>query len=247
MTKNLETIVAEIDKASVTANKNLEDLHPNVRGGWSLAILDAKDKLKVLRGEYKTALFKSAVAIFPEGEAAKVAEFALLVRDENEGLSVNAHALYERLADALEPTFSEARTWGIAQTHKLHLLLQEVMFELSIAEIPFPSTAQEVVVPTREALVAQVRSMLRDSVGDDLNRLYLEKLIVDEATKIRYTNERTPVLILGASQDEAPALAKFMALGSFRIKITNEDVVNKDFMIQAFKQANQALRKKKHG
>lgn len=240
----LSALVEQIEATTKTANTNLDDVHPNTRGGWASAIIEAKERLKGLQKEYGAQLLRSGVAIFVEGDSTKSVELAGLVRDEKEGLYVFADALYMRLAADIEPTLSEARTWGIAQTHKLHLMLKEVGHELALSEIPMPTAVLDTTFRDHQALVEHIRTTIHKDIGDDLNRLYMERQIIEQATKIRYSNDVTPVLILKATDDEAPTLAKSLARGMTKLKITEEDKVDKDFMITAFKQVNKTIRKK---
>lgn len=241
----LEKLAAEIKKVADTANKNLEDLPVAVRGGWQGAITEAKAKLKDLEEQYKVLLLKSGVAIFLKGDPSKAAEFAKLIRDENEGLAVDASALYNRLTDPVVMTLPEGRgvEWGVAQTHRLHLAIQEVMHDLGLSEMPMPARDVPAFIKGRDDVLAHVRRLVRGATSNDLNKLYLEKQLADQARLIRYTGIMVPVAILNAGDDEVYDLGRAFGKGSSTINFTQEDVINREFLNKSFKDINQAIKK----
>jgi hypothetical protein len=178
-----------------------------------------------------------------KGDPNKIQEFSNFVYGEGEGLVVDASALYKRLADEIEPTLSDSRQWGVGQTQKLHMSLQEVMHELGLVELPMPDRNSMPVVRTYEDVVGHVRDIVRSACGEFLNKLYLEAQAVKSALRIRYTNTLTPVLITNARDDEAGELAKSFAKGSAEIMVTKEDDVDKDFVYKVFKQVNSVINK----
>src|SRR5688572_18009735 len=239
----LDKLVAEIDKVSKTAKKNLEDLPVAVRGGWSGAITEAKAKLKELEEQYKTLLLKNGVAIFLKGDPSKVAEFVKLFRDEKDGPVVDANALYNRLTDPVVMTLPEGRgvEWGVAQTHRLHLAIQEVMHDLGLSEMPMPARDVPAFIKGRDDVFAHVRRLVRSATNNDLNKLYMEKQLTDQARLIRYTGVMVPVAILNAGDDETFDLGRAFGKGSSTVSLTQEEEINKEFVTKYMKDIAQAM------
>jgi hypothetical protein len=127
----LEKLDEKLAHLSVTANKKLEELPTSVQGSWAAAIRTAQEEIKAVKAQYRAVLLRNAVAILVGGDSVKADEFVALAKEEG-GIVVDATALYQRLASRVEPTFSDARTWGIHQSHMLHKVLQEVMIELDL-------------------------------------------------------------------------------------------------------------------
>lgn len=245
---NLEELMKKIERVSADANKDLNELHASVRGGWAARIGEAKEELKKLRGEYKAALLANGVAIFLVGDSAKTVEFGKLIHDSGEGLVVDASALYKRLAAAVEPTFDDSmrqRQWGIAQTHRLHIALQEVMSEIGLVEIPMPDVTKNPVLKTPEAVVDHVRDIVRMSCGDAFNSFYMGEQAVKAGLKIRYMGVLAPIAILNAKDEEVAGLAISFAKGSALVPINEDDKINKEFLTRAFTEVNKKIRKKK--
>lgn len=240
----LEELISKIDRTAFDATRVLDEIHPAMRGGWSARIAEAQGELKKLRTEYRAAVLANGVAIFLSGDAGKISEFAKLVHDEGEALVVDATALYRRLAAAVDVTMDEkARQWGVMQTQKLHIALQEVMHELGLSSIPAPVHDEAPILKTVDDVVAHVRKIMRVACGDTLNAAYVADQAAVDALKIRYMGVLVPVAVLNAGEDEAATLASMFAKGSASTVLTVEDKVSKDFMNKTFTEINKKIRK----
>lgn len=239
----LEELIKKMDSVSKDATRNLEDIHPGVRGGWTARIAEAKEEMKKLRAEYKKALLGNGVAIFLSGDSVKAGEFAKLIHDSGEGLVADAEALYKRLASVVEPTFGETRQWGVGQTHKLHMALQEVMSEIGLVEIPMPDVTKNPILRTTDEIVAHIRQIVRASCGDAFNSLYMGEQALKDALQIRYMGVLAPVAVLNWKDDEAAGLAMSFAKGSATVNLTEDDTINKEFLTKAFTEVNKKIRK----
>lgn len=230
----LEKLDTKMADLSATANKKLDEIPASVQGAWSSAIRSAKDELQGVRAEYRQVLLSNAVAILVGGDSAKVTEFVALAKEEG-GIVVDATALYERLAEGIEQTLSDQRQWGIHQSHMLHKLLQEVMTELNLTELPMPARTPDVVVPTLQDVVDHVRHLIVDGVGNELNALYLEEETAKRAFEIRYIGSTAPVILVNAQANEAAALAKSFGKGEASVTINSDDEINKDYLAKTLK------------
>jgi hypothetical protein len=232
--KTLEKLSAELDETEKDAAIIVDELPPNVRGGWATKVTEAKEALPRLKAQYRATLLRNAVAIFVNGDKAKVAAFAKLA-DEEGGIVVDASDLYTRLAKEVELTLGDQRSWGIHQVHKFHLALQEVMHDLGLNQLPMPSRGEMPLVPTFDDTVAHIRHVLRDAVGDELNSLYIEEATAKRARAIRYIGVMAPVLIVGAQPDEQNVLAKSFSKGRAKVVVKAEDEINKEYLTETLK------------
>lgn len=239
----LEKLTIDIKKTTANANKNLDEVHPNVRAGWGAEKGAAKEKLKELMVEYKATLLTNGIAIFLDGDPAKVSEFINLVHGEVEGLVVDAAALYERLANAVEVTMTSSRNWGVDQHYKLNIALQEVMSEVGLSELPMPARDSMPITQTHADVINHLRDLIRNSCGDMLNSLYLQEAAVRDSLQICYMNVMVPVFVLNARTDERASLGSAFMRGSTTVDISSDTEVNKEFMIKTFKEVNKKLSK----
>ncbi len=234
---SLKALDKELEETMATANKNLEDIPGRVRGGWANAIQEAKAKAGKLVDEYKKILGENSVAIFVQGNKAKCAEFDALVF-ENNGLSVDANALYDRLGEMVWATAPQDRgsNWGIAQTHRLQLGIQEVLSELKISEMPMPKTTVEPVISSKADCASHIKRIIKDAVGNMFNRRYIENNLYCRARAIRYTGKVAPVFIIGADLSEYADIGYGFKRGTSTITITEEDVVNREYLNKTLKE-----------
>jgi len=244
----LESLSKELEEVTAVATKNIDEVPAATRGSWGVVIEDARNKLVGLKAAYKQQLLKNGVAIFLSGDQQKAAEFATTLVAE-EGLVANASALYERIGSAVAETLAgrenEGVEWGVAQTHRLHLALQEVMHEVGVRELPMPDRTATPFVVGRAAIVAHVRTLIRNASGDLLNALYMEDQIVRQAMLIRYTQGMTPVAILGATEEEYSGLARAFAKGSTVVELEATDNIDKEFLVKTFKDVTKQIKKTK--
>lgn len=247
--KTLEQLSVELDDVEKTASKSLEDIPQANRPAWASAIASAKLRLEALLTEYKDALVKTGILIFLEGDRERAGELATLVTKENEGLVVDATALYERVANAIEPSLSDCTStrqsyWGVHQVYIMNNLLQQVMSEVGLQEMDMPDRTTFPIVKTHQDLVNHIRQAVRSSVGDGLNRLYLIRQMLDQTKKIRYIGIMTPVMVLNASEEEQAGLSLGFGHGATTISMKADDTVDKPYMVKAFKEISKRIRKK---
>jgi len=239
----LEKLFEDYEATAKTAAINIEEMPAATRGGWGSRVREAQDHLKEVRAEYKKTLLKNAVAIFLEGDAAKIEAAVALARD-NGGVVIDANALYERLAKPAEATLSEARQWGVAATHRLHLGIQEVMYETGLNEVTMPASELPYVA-TYQDVVAHVKHLIRNAVGDQLNRFYVEESLARAAIEIRYTGVTVPVLVVNAEPSEQATIAASFLKGNTSMKIEATDEVDKDFLSKLLREAGKKVRSPK--
>lgn len=244
----LEKLTNNIEEVEKIAHLNLDELPSSVRSGWTSRVTDAQGELKKLLEQYKTTLLQNSVAIFLTGDTAKAAEFSKLIRDENEGLTVDAGALYERLTAAVEETYGdrerEGVEWGIAQMNRLQVALQEVMHEVGLKELPMPATDSLPFLTGHAEILGHVRSLIRNACGDALNGLYLEVQAVNAARSIRYIEGMVPVAISNATEDEVNGLSRSFLKGVSVLPLNSTDEINKEFLIKSYKDINKKIRNK---
>lgn len=241
--KTLEQLNEEILRVRPIAEQDVNELNPAIRGAWSVKINEAKTELQGLLNQYKQTLLNNGIAIFLKGDAETCWHLAKLAFAAGESLYADAGALYGRLADAVEPTFSEKRVWSTAQYHRLLWALREEMESIGLPELE-PPKQEEVVVSNRDACVEYVRRIVRAACGDSLNRQLIEKRVLDDALKIRYIGLTNPVMIMNATDEEMTGLGASFAKGRATAEVKSTDEINKDYLTKLFKETAKKIRKK---
>lgn len=249
---NLKSLEKELDENEKVAAMNIDDIPARTRGGWASRIAEAKEKANKLVDEYQAALAANSVAIFVYGSSAKTSEFEKLVR-ETGGLLVDADALYNRLTNAVWATIPDgvqSTEWGVQQTYRLQMTLQEVMHELKIKELEMPARADSVVLKDKEAALNYIRRVTKDLVvygapNVTLNRFYLNQEMYRAARVIRYKGNIAPVFIMNAAQEDAPKLAYGFGKGVSAVTIADGDTIDTEYLKKTIKEITNQLNKKK--
>jgi len=225
--RTLEHIVRDFIANEELAATPLELKPFHVRAGFEIAIRQAKETLKTLRSEYQTKLFGNAHAYFVNGPKDKTTEFASKVGTE--AVSVDAEALYDRLATRVESTIGASREFTATQMAVLTVELRDVANELGMTGyMNAPKFQAHIALKTHDEIVAFVRGLVREAVGDSLLGTFVTKVLSDRALDARYSKVPAKVVIINATMDEIKFLAPLFRLRS-SVALTPETVVNESF------------------
>lgn len=238
-----DQLLKDYESAAKVAAMDLEAVPLRTRGGWTARVAEAKAKVKALKLAYNNALLSGAVGIILDGDPEKISQAVKLMNED--GVVIDGQALYKRIADQLAPTFGNTREWGIAQTHKLHLLLQEIMHELGLTEIPMSDRHTNVTCQTYNDIVIHVRNTLFLSLGTTLTSLYLDKLATERAFALHYTGTNMPVVIYNVYPGEEDRLGSRFGRGHTIWTLNAEDNVNPEYLSKNLKNLAKKLLNKK--
>lgn len=243
MKRNLHKIIQDLEVTTIAAAVDLEALPQRVRPGAAIAKTDAEAKLKTLRGEYRDQVAPRVATIFLIGPEESQKKFAELSEAEGGTLTVDAAAIYTKMATDLEPTIGAQRQFGGTQVNHLIRSMEEIATVAGAEYLPTPRLLEVSIVKTPEDTVTMVKHLIRTQIGDDLNRLWLESRIVSEALRLKYGEKVVPVVVLGASRQEILELGKSIFSGnSIEVKL-GATVEQKD-IIDAFAALKERLKPK---
>lgn len=229
---NMETLVEKLNRVQELAKKDPGNLSPAVRGGWILAINEARDQLSELQREYCRLLFDNAYGFFLEGDAKYVDLAAKTLVGTQEGLAVDTQALYKRIAVEAEKLLGKRREWVSDCTAKVQAEFKVIMNELDIRAANVPDAprfglGKSVVCNTLSDVVAYVKEMIVSTNGHDFNNLYVQKLIRDLGLKVKYKGNTVPIFVLGANDGEIQSFGRLFKQGH---SVYVADVEPKDAM-----------------
>lgn len=240
--ENLEALVKEIAETEETANLETDRLDYRVRAAFEMAKREAKDKLEGLKKKYTDAIQQGTLGFFVSGPGAEA--FAKIGEEEASTLTIRADALYRRLAEPVEPSLGHTREFGVNQMARFLRGLGDVSRELEVTSLVAPKLMESGHLATYEDVVAHIRTMVRFTVGDDLNRIFLSREIAKAALAARYSSPVLPVVFIGlADVEEAQSLEG--AVSRFGARVTAPEDVTKEFVIETFSEYE--AKKKKTG
>ena len=195
------------------------------------AARQAKDRIAELTKEYGELVKEGAVAIFLLTDDPR--EFASIAKEDFGTINLDSQELYRRIAAYIVPGLGPHHEFGAHQAGQMVAALRELGEELGMNSMPAPKhTILPVVVKDEKEVTDYIRSVIRASMGDELNLNFLERKLVAQTLEAGFTNPAVPVLIIGAEEGEIEALSKLFKVPSSTVKVTgpvNKDVVTKKF------------------
>lgn len=206
----LEQILNEIEQLEKLANTDVESMAYTVQAGWATAKANAKKQLVEVKEKYINELLKVTDASSVEGT-----------------LKVDTQALYNTLAQPLEEMFvlTNNRRFASAELEILTNFMYQIGEQLGVTYF-YPLQINSVMfLNTYDELKAYVKQLVRASVGDEFNKLYIRNYIKNEAIAQKVTKP-TLILLLNASEPELSELGtlfrKFNSTPSVDSQTTKE-------------------------
>ena len=242
--ENLKKLMEEIVETEKLASIDVEECDWRVRPGMSIAKADAKDKLEGLKKRYLDAISGTTFSLFVLGPKAE--DFVKVAEAESAAplLVLRADAIYHRLMERVEETLGANREFGTMQMGMVIRALSELARDLDIKAFDAPKFIESGTLVNTAAVLAHVRRIVREAVGDDFNRIFLTREITRKALEMRYTSTVLPVVVLGLeSDDEVSGLNSIAA--RFGARVVAQDEVTKESVIEVFTEIKEKLKNKK--
>ena len=239
--KRLDELMEQIKATEQTANLDVEGMSWQTRPGLEMAKREAKDKLEVLLKNYNSWIQEATVGIFVLGPGAE--KFAKISSGESEQIiTVQADGLYRKLAEAAEPALGKARDWNTNAHAMMLRTIGDIAKDLEVRNFLSPGYRDVANLKTTEDVVEHVRNLVRATLGDDLNRISLNKEISKKALASRYTNSVLPVIVIGLSGNEEAVGLESICF-RFGTKISVGEDVTREFVLETFGEVKKKIRK----
>jgi len=204
---------------------------------------DARERVEALKKKYCGIVAESTVGIFVLGS--KSQEFAKVAEVDGAVTTISAASLYAKLADLIEPVIGDSREFGIIAMGKLVQGLTDVGHEVGIKSMDLPKF-NPIKVKDRAALIDHIRFTVRETLGDDLNRLYLTNAIQEKAYKNKFSGTVLPIVFYDiSSTDEAAGLESVTAKFGTRVITSEADEVTKNSVFEAFETVKKKLKSRR--
>lgn len=242
--KSMDELVKEIVETDKLASIDLETIPWRSRTSMTNTVRDAQERLVGLKKTYFDRVNEATVGIFVMGPNAEA--WSKIAEDEGGTITVRADALYLRIADTIEPVVADRREFNVTAMAKLMSVLTDIGLEFRIGAMNVPKF-HGMRVPDRQALVAHVRNIIREALGDDLSRMYLTREIQSKAYERRFKATVFPIVVIGLESVEEieglePAVAKFGA----KVVTDDETPITKESVLEVFENIKKRLFKKKN-
>jgi hypothetical protein len=245
--KDLKELVKELVVTQKRAATDLEAVPPQTRASMTSMVRASQEKLAGLKAEYFNRVRASSLGMFLFGEAPRVAAFTEIASTEAGVFLIQGDALYQRLADKIEPSFGHTREFGSSQ---LGMLIDELKLierkELDIAR-PWRMPEMKAIraIKDRIELVSYIRQLVQSAVGDDLLRLYLNQKVNQAAYDVQFAGKLLPVAIVGLDPTEVSALtALFTNAITVEVGTSEDGEVTKDYVLNRLSAVRKTVKAK---
>lgn len=233
--RSIDKIINDINVCQQHAATQLDAIHPSVRPGFEMAAREARENLVRLRQEYEQRIFSQAVAFFLAGDKEKVARFVELAHKLGNVFIANGSAVYEQLADRVEPTLGASREFSVNQLHEVILGIREIAVNAGLrGELPAPRLHNLRAVQTRDELVFYIHELVASAMGESLNTIFVSQKLIDEALARRFDGQVLAAVVVNTTPVVAAALAQPFSTKT-DVTIGTEDEVDEAFVLRVFK------------
>jgi hypothetical protein len=228
---SLKEVIDEIKSVSQIAERDLSGWDPRTLQGVQAAKNEAKRKLQTLSLVYRQSLANSVTKVFLVGDVSRVDSFLEQAGDSI--LAVRGDDLYRQLATAVNKTMDGTRRFGTGQLNRLASSLDDFAVVLGVETFPYPKMDRNhmgTVLPEIEDVLGLVRTIVRNTAGDSVNRIFLEQAISNKALGRTIKESKVTAVIGGLSTIEASALGASLFPGRPVVYVNVDDANPKDLV-----------------
>lgn len=231
----IKNLIDQIQETRKLADRDPDTLTGSTRVGMLTAINQAKHELTSLTNRYGTELFKNVRGVFVTGDSIKAAQFASLPQKEGESLTVDVDAMYRRIADPVEPSIANSTHRELKPEHVNIMIsvLRDIGQELDLIDLPMLNIKEYPILANSTQVFDFVKNVVRESIGDTLNRDYFVKETVAQAIKTLYSKPVTNIVLLNASPEEIEAFKSIFTSGHQVVAVTETDDVDAVFVAKS--------------
>ena len=198
--RTVKEVIKEIAVLRETASMSVENVPWGQRPAFQMSVIQANQKIPELLKELKGICIPGRlIGLFAYGDKEAIEETGAFLID-NEGIVLDAEAVYRSVADLVEPSYGPERVFDVAP--QMALLVQkisEIGINLGYWQIEAPKF-QEAICKDYAATLSHVRNILREcGVGDQANIDILTNEVIDAIVKGVIDSKQIPVLVKGVS------------------------------------------------
>jgi hypothetical protein len=237
--RTAEEILNDLDTYQKVADKDLDVLPIRLRPSHEIAAREAKEKLVLLKVEYRQRLLANSLGLFTNGGAPGAQERFAEVSTGEGLLAVDANSLYMQLAQKIEPAIGRNREFTVDHLLILHGEMMRVRMAAGFnPAIELPTLAAIATVPTTAALANYVRSLIVKAGAGIVNGLYVANTMVAAAEAKRFKGRTFAVVVINSSEIDREHLApNFSRTDLVDLEGVAPEAIDGGFAIGAFKAA----------
>ncbi len=218
----LQALHDKVVETEFLANRELAGWDPRTLPGVQAQKNQAQTELESLRDQYKAELSKRVVKVFVGGDYNHITPILKQITKAR-GVVVRGDGMYRTIAEEIEKTVDpRARNFTNFQFGRLVSELTEFAQNNGIEELPLPKLDGNLIgtsVFTVEDTLRLVRTAIRNTTEDDLNKIIIERDALNQAADLHLTDDQIPVFIAGLTKEEQTNLDKTLFDGAKSVAV----------------------------
>lgn len=211
-TKNIADLIEQVATEKQASEVDLTECPNELRPGRQSMKNASLQKYTELLGILRGAIGNYSGGVFVSGPGAKA--FADLAEDEAPALVLDASELYRGIAEVWFPTVRVDKVFAVDCMPAFIMGLNAALFPLGVRRITPPDFGQRfgTRIESLDDATNLTRDILRTTLGDDLNVLYLRSRLAEKAVAETWDLKFITVVVLNATINETNAGTLFYDL-----------------------------------
>lgn len=221
MKSNFKELLQEMTDLEPLANLVTENWDFRTRASIEATKKEAKEKLATLRSKYLEKVLSSAKLVFLAEESSDSSQESL----SSNAVHVDGSALYNFLADNVERSMGPSREYGALQQMNLVTGLVDACNAVGVGSFrALPSLREVVFLKTFEEVQVFVRQLVRDHLGDELNKMHIQKAIEVKALSVKMQDDEPTIFVSGVTlEEERSSLSRLLGVPSVQAETLTEN------------------------
>lgn len=230
---DLTTVLDDLLTAKQESEQTLYDVEPHLRPGRETLKNQALHRAQDLYATLRTILPASTGGIVVSGPGGL--KFSEIAENEGPALTLDVSEMYKRIAEVWFPTVRVDRRFALDCLPAFLEGVAKLLPSMGVRTIANPDFKDIFGRPveTFEEAVTLTREVMRATVGDDLNVLYLVNRLTEKVVEAEWDLAFVPVVLLNASREEVDG-ALFDQMFT-NVHVTAPENVEKNDVLAAFK------------
>lgn len=221
MKPDFKELLEEMTSLEPLANLVTENWDLRTRASIEATKKEAKEKLATLRSKYLERVLATAKLVFLDSESSDSSQESL----SSNAVHVDGSALYNFLADNVERSMGPSREYGALQQMNLVTGLVDACNAVGVGSFrALPSLKEVTFLNTLDDVRVFVRQLVRDHLGDELNKLHLQKAIEVKSLSVKMQDDEPTIFVSGVtSEEERGSLSRLLGVPSVQAETLTEN------------------------
>lgn len=219
-----------------------EPKYHKTRGAMQTKVRQAADQINKLKQSYYDNVFPQSLLIAVNGPEDKVEAFVNLVNSLEEGVGVNAHHMYDRMAKPVEAQLGTRRQLSVNNSARILEELGRIVDDLEVVKIVKLQIKALPILKTYQDVRNFVKDQIDSQAGMMLLFQFMKKQIAEKAFTMKFSGSVLPVVVGNLTATNFEQFRDSFGKGGTSYTIEADDVVNSDYVYNVFSQVKERFK-----